>query len=460
MTAAPALAARRKLLILACMSATSSLIMLDSNIVAVALPTIARELHARFDGVEWVISAYLLTFATLLLPAGSLADRFGRRRIVTYGLTMFLAASAICGLSSSVLTLEIARAVQGIGGAMLLTAALAVIASTFRGDERAKAYAFWGTSLGIAITLGPIAGGLITGLFGWRWVFLINVPLCGVFVAAILRIVPESRDREAQGLDYAGFVTLSGGLFALVAALIDGNRLGWTSSAIILRLVAAATLLSTFVLVEFAQRRPMLDLRLVARRGFVGATCGTFGYGTGAQVMIYLLPLYLQGRFGFSAIISGFALLPFALPLFLAPRIVAKLLHDWSHRGVLLLGLGITAAGNLLLAASASLDSYVATALAMAIVGAGAGILNPETAKATQAQMPPERAGMGSGIGATTRFISLLLGVALLGAMMAQSGFAAAAGMGTGLALLAAWGVAALTHRPAPLDPQLSLDVV
>ena len=414
------LSERRKFIILLCAAGTCSLIMLDTNIVAVALPSIARDLHGGFGGVQWVISAYLVTFAALLLPAGSLADLHGRRRIALTGLVIFLLSSAVCGLATSVLALEIARAVQGIGGSLLLTPALAIIASTFTGAERVKAYAFWGTSIGIAMAIGPIAGGIITGLFGWRWAFLVNIPLCIIFVAAIRAFVPESRDPHARRLDVLGVVTLSAGLFALISALIDGNQIGWGSAAILVRLSAALVCLAAFLVVEAMQQRPMLDLGVFRNRLFLGAACGAFGYGASAQVMIFFLPIYLQSAFGLAPLVAGFAMLPFAAPLFIAPRLAAAVLPDWSHRRALMLGLGITAAGNILMAAFAHFDNYAVIAIAMSVAGFGTGMLNPETAKAMQAQIPPDRAGMSAGIGATVRFISLLLGVAVLGAIMAH----------------------------------------
>jgi EmrB/QacA subfamily drug resistance transporter len=452
---------RRKFIILLCASATSALIMLDTNIVAVSLPSIARDLHAGFAGVQWIISAYLLTFAALLLPAGSLADLHGRRRVVIAGVFVFLIASAACGLATSIAGLEIARAFQGIGGSMLLTAALAIISSTFTPAERPSAFAFWGTAIGLAITSGPIAGGLITGVFGWRWAFLINVPLCIVFAIAIRAYVPESRDPAARRLDWAGVATLGGGLFALIWALIDGNTLGWSSGAIATRLGAAAAGIAAFIIVESKQARPMLDVSIFRSRRFLGAACGTFGYGAAAQVMIFFLPVYLQGALGLSVLDAGFAMLPFAVPLFLAPRLAAAAFAGRTNRTVLIVALAITAAGNLALATVVAFGGdFPLFAAAMLLAGIGTGILNPETAKTMQLQIPPERAGMASGIGATLRFVSLLLGVAALGAVMAHfapavttghhpaaaTAFAAAALLAAGIALVALSGVALLMN--------------
>jgi EmrB/QacA subfamily drug resistance transporter len=452
---------QRKNLVLATASATSSLIMLDSNIVAVALPTIARELGSGFTGIQWVISAYLLTFAALLLPSGSLADLIGRRRTLEIGLALFLVASAACGFARSLTALEIARAVQGVGGAMLLTSSLAVIASTFVGAERVRAYAVWGTALGIAITLGPILGGVITGLFGWRWTFLINVPVCIGYLAAVRAFVPETRDPDARRLDLPGMAAFAAALFALIGGLIDGNDLGWASSVVIARFAVAVLAFAAFLVIELRTVRPMLDLGLFRSRTLIGAAFGTVGYGTSAQVMIFFLPLYLQGQFGLAPLAAGFAMAPYAVPLFLAPRIVARLVTGWTHRDILVLGLALAAAGNALLAMTTARGNALAVALAMVVAGFATGMLNPETARAFQAQIPPSRAGMASGIGGTTRFTSLLIGVAVLGAVYPRFGFAATALVATALALLNAGAVAALMREhqtSAEVAPALAVD--
>jgi MFS family permease len=216
--------------------------MLDSNIVAITLPTIGRSLSASFTDIQWVISAYILTYAALLLAAGNYADLHGRKKAMLIGLSIFALASAICGLATSVLMLNLARAAQGIGGALLLTASLAIISHDFTGVERTRAFAFWGASLGIALAAGPILGGTITNFFGWRWVFFINLPACAGLVIATLKIIAESRDPDAKQLDLPGILTFSSGLGLTIWTLIDGNDAGWTSAGILLRLVIAAVL--------------------------------------------------------------------------------------------------------------------------------------------------------------------------------------------------------------------------
>jgi EmrB/QacA subfamily drug resistance transporter len=410
---------RKKFFVLVTMGLISSLIMLDSNIVAVALPSIARSLGANFAEIEWVVSAYILTFAALLLAAGSYADRHGRKLAMLIGIAIFTIASGLCGFATSALALNLARALQGVGASLLLTASLAVINHTFTGAARARAYAFWGACLGIAITCGPIIGGVITSVFGWRWAFLMNLPICTVLFVIACAVVTESSDHEAKRLDYAGIITFSAGLFCLIWALIDGNNIGWTSRDIVVRVIAAAALLVGFYFVEARQARPMVDFSLFRQPTFLGSAFAMLGYAGGAQVLIFFLPLLLQNAFGFAPAAAGLAMLPFALPMFLTPRFGARLGARFSGRALLTLGLAITTVGNLLLyVLSATHASYPVFAVGMLAAGIGAGLLNSETAKVMQGAVPAQRAGMASGISATTRFVGLLVGVAALGAVL------------------------------------------
>jgi EmrB/QacA subfamily drug resistance transporter len=410
---------KRKSLVLVTMGLISSLIMLDSNIVAIALPSIARSLGAAFTEIEWVVSAYILTFAALLLAAGSYADKHGRKLAMLIGIAIFTVASGICGLATSALMLNLARALQGVGASLLLTASLAIINHTFVGVERGRAYAFWGACLGVAITCGPIIGGVITTLFGWRWAFLMNLPICAALFVMACFVVEESADHEAERLDYAGILTFSVGLFFLIWSLIDGNNLGWTSSGILVRQGIAAVMLIGFYFIEARQRRPMVDFSLFRRPTFLGSAFAMLGYAGGAQVLIFFLPLLLQNAYGFAPAMAGLAMLPFALPMFLTPRLGAGLASVYSGRTLLSVGLAITTAGDLMLyVLSAMHASYPWFACGMLIAGTGAGLLNSETAKVMQGAVPPQRAGMASGLSATTRFVGLLVGVAALGAVL------------------------------------------
>jgi len=411
----------RRFRVLLCASGMCFMIMLDSNIVAVSLPSIARDLDAAFSDIEWVVSAYVLTFAALLMPSGALADRIGRRRIALVGLSVFTLSSLLCGLAPGALILNMARAVQGIGAALQLSAALAILGHEFRGSDRARAFGFWGTVIGVAVALGPLVGGVITSSFGWRWAFLVNVPIGAVLVVLTVAVVEESRDPDAVRLDLAGMVLFGGGLFCLVWALIDGNAAGWSSRPILLKLAAAIALFILFVVAERAQMRPMVDFSLFRRRTFLGASVAMLGFASSAQVMMTYLPLYLQNAFGLGAAAAGFGMLPFALPLFFCPRIAAALAERTSGRTLLAIGLAIVALGNIATAALiAANGTYAAIAIGMVVTGCGAGLLNGETAKVSMSVIPPERGGMASGIGGTLRFVGLVTGITGLGAVLAS----------------------------------------
>lgn len=253
--AAPAASGSARPAVLSAASLISSLIMLDSNIVAVSLPAIGRSLAAGFTALQWVISAYVLTYAALLMATGNYADLRGRRRAMLIGLVVFALASGACGTANSVWMLNAARAVQGVGGAFLLTASLAIISHEFTGRARASAFAFWGASLGI-LAVGPIVGGAITTFLGWRWIFLVNIPVCALLIIATLRVIRESRDPAAQALDFGGVIAFSMGLVLLIWALIEGNESHWTSPSILARLLAAALFFATFVAVELRLTQP------------------------------------------------------------------------------------------------------------------------------------------------------------------------------------------------------------
>jgi EmrB/QacA subfamily drug resistance transporter len=430
------LAMRSKLPLLLTASLVSSLIMLDSNIVAVSLPAIGRSIGASFTGIQWVISAYVLTYAALLLAAGNYADLHGRKRAMLIGLAIFAAASLGVGLSTSATSLNLARAAQGVGGAFLLTASLAVISHDFTGAERTKAFSFWGASLGIALAIGPILGGFITDTVGWRWVFLINLPICAMLILATFKIVQESRDPDAKALDYGGILTFSLGLAVLIWSLIDGNDAGWTSVSILGRLALAAALFAGFVIVELSKSHPMIDFALFRRSTFVGSVAAMIGYGASAQVMIFFLPQYLQNAYGFTPMKAGLAMIPFALPMVVAPRVTSFLALRFSGRALLTAGLGLTLVGNLTFwqVAKAHLH-YPVFVICMLIAGCGAGLLNGQTVKVLGSAVPPERAGMASGLASTTRFIGILVAVAALGGVLFNSvratfvGAATAAGL-------------------------------
>jgi EmrB/QacA subfamily drug resistance transporter len=406
--------------VLAVACAACSLIVLDTNVVAVSLPSIAQSFRANFSDIEWVISAYMTTFAAFLLPAGALADRFGRKRMLLRGLALFAGASLACGWAPTASGLIAARAVKGIGAAILLTAALSVIAHGFVEERaRARAWALWGMCMGTATALAPWLGGAITQWVGWRWIFLINIPLCALIGIGAMNSVRESRDPAAKRLDFAG-----GGLFAcalacLVWGLIGIPVQGLISATSLSRFAASAALLGAFVFAERRQVRPMVDLNLFRQGRFVGSVLGMFGYAACAQVMMTFLPLYLQVAFGFSAVNAGLGMLPFAAAMVVGPMIGKVIGPRVGMGGVLSTGLAFIALGNLVTAAFAANGHYYLIVVPMVVTGVGAGIMNGDTQKAIMACVPQARMGMASGISTTTRFTAIVASVGVLGATLA-----------------------------------------
>jgi EmrB/QacA subfamily drug resistance transporter len=402
-------------------SATCALIVLDTNVVAVSLPSIARSFHAGFADVEWVVSAYMVAFASCLLAAGGIADRFGRKKMMMIGLGVFFLASLGCGLAPTALFLNIARAVKGVGASMLLTAALAVIANTFQeGSERARAWAVWGMCMGLATTVAPLVGGVITQWLGWRWVFLLNLPVCSVLAWCVHRSINESRNPQGGPIDVVGSALFGASLALGIWALIGTQTDGWHSVPTISRFVGCAGLLIAFVQVEMNRAHAMIDLSLFRQARFVAAVLSMFGYAACAQVMMTFLPLYLQNAFGWSAVSAGVGMLPFATAMITGPYIGAWLSRRYSSVALLTVGLATIGAGNLL-TASVSMDArYWLVALGMIVTGCGAGMLNGDTQKAIMACVPSNRTGMASGISTTTRFAAIVMSVGVLGAVLAS----------------------------------------
>jgi EmrB/QacA subfamily drug resistance transporter len=408
-------------LLLLCVSVPSFMINLDANIVAVSLTSISHSLHADFAAIEWVISAYTLAFATLVMPAGALADRYGRKRMLVVGLAVFTIASGLCGSASSIMVLNWARALQGVGAALQLSAALAILSHGFHGKERAKAFAFWGSVIGVAIMLGPVAGGLITQLFGWEWAFYVNLPIGIVMIALTVYAVQESKDPHTETIDIAGVATFSGFLGLLTWALISGNREGWLSHAIVSRLIVSALLLVAFLFFELKQKRPMIEMRYFLRTTYFGANVAGVAFAVAFLTMLTYLPFFFQSALDYSPLTAGLLMLPLAAPLFVVPRIVSVYFdHRLSGRALLSIGLALIGIGLLVTSMRIALMSYMAIFASMLVASVGAGILNGQVAKVGMTVIPVERAGMASGISGTMRFSGIVVGFAALGAILFQ----------------------------------------
>ena len=345
---------------------------LDTNIVAIVLPDIARDLNASFAQVEWVISAYVLCFASLLLPAGAIADRYGRKRVFLAGIAGFAVASLMCGMASSPSLLFVSRALQGVGAAFLLAPALAIIGHAFHDErERDSAWAMWGGMMGLTMVLSPLLGGVIAALAGWRWAFFVNLPICLALAAAAVRCITDSRNEAARKLDPAGIVLFAASMLGITSALIHGQEQGWTAAGTLARFAGGLAALALFVFAETRHREPMLDLTLFKQRRFVGAIVAMFAYAGCAQVMASLLPLLLQNGFALTALQAGGAMLAFALAMLVFPQ-VGRRLGAWiAGYQILALGLGVVAIGNLLAATGAYGASLPLLFSGMFVLGAG-----------------------------------------------------------------------------------------
>jgi EmrB/QacA subfamily drug resistance transporter len=396
------------------------MLLLDITIVNVALPDIARDLRSSFSDLQWVIDAYALSLAALLLTAGSLADLFGRRLLFATGLGLFTAASLLCALASSPLFLELARALQGVGAAAMFATSLALLAASFQGRERGTAFGVWGATTGAAVAVGPLVGGLLTETVGWQSIFLINVPIgIGAIAVALMRVA-ESRDPDAAGVDWAGLVTFSAGLFLLIFALVRGNAEGWGSPLIVSFLIGAVVLLTAFVVVERAQARPMFDLTLLRKPAFAGASIAAFAMSASLFSMFLYLTLYIQNALGYSPLQAGLRFLPTTLLSFFVAPIAGKLSARFPVRVLIGAGLGLVGIGLVLMARVDADSAWTVLLPGFIVAGIGVGLVNPPLASTAVGVVPPARAGMGSGINSTFRQVGIATGIAGLGALFQQ----------------------------------------
>src|SRR4051794_41663260 len=300
----------RKWWTLLLVSIATFMLLLDVTIVNVALPDIQRELHASLSSLQWVVDAYSLMLAAFLLTAGSLGDRLGRRRVFTIGFGIFTFASFLCGISNDPTMLNLFRGLQGVGGAGMFATSLALIGQEFQGKDRATAFGVWGATVGGAVAVGPLIGGIVTENFGWEWIFFVNVPIGIAAMALTERKIVNVSAPDPEPIDVPGLVTFSTGLFLLIFGLIRGNPEGWGSGVIVACLILAAVLLATFIAIERRSDHPMLDLTLFRKRAFNGVSAVAFTLSAGMFAMFLYLTIYLQGVLDFSPLEAGFCILP------------------------------------------------------------------------------------------------------------------------------------------------------
>ena len=393
------------------------MLLLDITVVNVALPDIQSSLHSSFSDIQWVIDAYSLTLAAFLLTAGVIGDMFGRREVFAIGLGLFSVASLACGLSTTSLMLNVARAAQGVGGAIMFATALALIAGAFSGKERGTAFGIYGAVLGGAVAVGPLVGGAITSGIGWRWIFFVNVPIGVLAIVVTLTKIQESKDPNTRKVDWIGVVSFSGALFMLILALIRGNDEGWGSSLIVGLLAGAVVLLTVFLVAEWRQSDPMLDLTLFKRPAMTGVSLAAMTLSASIFALFLYLTLYIQQDLGFGPLAAGVRFLPLTVLAFVVAPIAGKLTVRIQTRYLLGSGLLVIAIGCLAMTTTHASSTWTVLLPGFILTGIGIGTVNPVLASSAISVVPPERSGMASGANSTFRQVGIATGIAGLGAV-------------------------------------------
>ena len=396
------------------------MLLLDITIVNVALPDIQRALNSSFSDLQWVVDAYALTLAAFLLTAGSLADMYGRRLLYLVGLAVFTCASVLCGFAASTLMLQLSRGLQGVGGAIMFAVSLALLADAFRGRDRGIAFGVWGTVTGLAVAIGPLLGGVLTSGLSWRYIFFVNVPIGIVAVAITVTRVGESRAPQASGPDWPGFAIFTVALASLVYGLIESNQRSFTDSLVLGCLAAAAALLVVFVVVERRSAHPMFDLNLFRLPTFSGGLTAAFGLSASIFAMLLYLVLYLQDILGYSPLAAGVRLMYISGAILVTATVAGRLSSRVPVRLLIGPGLLIVGVSLLLMRGLNAGSSWTHLIPGMIVGGVGIGLVNPPLASTAVGVVPPQRAGMASGINSTFRQVGIATGIALLGSLFSN----------------------------------------
>src|SRR5450755_4282295 len=398
------------------------MLLLDVTIVNVALPAIQSSLKANFSDLQWVVDAYSLLLAALLLTTGSLADLYGRKRVFIIGLVIFSLSSLASGLAQTPLWLNLARGAQGIGGAAMFSTSLALLGSAFQGRERGTAFGAWGAITGLAVAIGPVVGGALTTGISWRWIFLVNVPIGIVAVVVTMLRVEESRQPGNHRVDPIGVITFTGSLGALVYALIKANEKGWGSTLILALLAGALVGMILFVIAELVQKdRAMFDLALFRKPTFTGGSIAAFSLSAGFFALFLYLTLYLQDVLGYSAMQTGLRFLVLSGGILLTSTLAGRLTASVPIRFLIAPGLLLVGAGLLLMRGLDSKSGWTHLIPGFIAAGAGTGMINPPLASTAIGVVTPDRAGMASGINSTFRQIGIATGIAGLGSLFSHT---------------------------------------
>ncbi|MFF7593656.1 MFS transporter [Streptomyces mirabilis] len=394
------------------------MLLLDVTIAVVALPDMARALHASLSDLQWVIDGYALALAALLLGVGAAADILGRRRVHVAGVVLFAVASLLCGLASGPGMLVAARGLQGVGAAAMFATTLPLLGSVYQGRQRSTALGVWGAVSGGAAAVGPVLGGLLTEGPGWRWIFFVNLPVSVASVWLTLRVVPESRGPRGMRIDWAGTVAFACFAGATTYGVVRAGADGWTSGVVTGSFGAAALALVAFVLVERRVAHPLLDLSLLRKPAFVGVMAGALAFNGVAFGVIPYLSIWMQTVLGMSPVRGGLTLLPLTGATMVVAILAGKLLHGVPARLTIGGGLLLVGSGAFCQAVLDAGTSWTVLVPGLVLVGVGTGFVSPAIAGAALAAVPPERAGMAGGAVNTVRQLGYALGVAVFGTVL------------------------------------------
>lgn len=392
---------------------------LATSIVNVALPSIGRAFGAPTQGLQWVVDAYTVTLAALLMLGGSNADRFGRRRVFLIGLVVFLLASLLSGLAPSLGLLIACQIMQGVGASMLNPVALSIITNVFTDRrERARAIGLWGSVVGISLALGPVLGGVLVSTLNWRAVFWISVPIAAAAIIATRLVLPESHADTRRRVDLPGQVLVSVFLGTVVAGIIESAALGWRSPITIGLLTMAAISLAGFIVVELRRRAPLVDLGVFRNIGMAGASAIGLTAFAALNGSLFIATLSLQSGRGLSPVLAGIVTLPLAIMAIACAPVSGRLVAAGRSRTVLVIAGAATAAGGVLFALVTTTTPLWLTLTALGLIGAGFGFVNAPITSTAVAALPPAHAGVAASIASTSRQIGAAVGVATVGALL------------------------------------------
>ena len=451
-------------------SAAAFMVTLDNLVVTTAIPVIRGDLHAGIGGIEWTVNAYTLTFAVLLLTGAALGDRFGRRRLLAVGLGIFTLASAAAALAPSIGALDAARAVQGLGGAIVLPLTLTILSASVPPERRGLALGAWGGISGLAIAFGPLVGGAVVSGISWHWIFWLNVPIGIVLVPLVLLRLEESRGPLGR-FDLRGLALASAGLLGIVWGLVRANSIGWGSPEIIGAIVAGTLLTAAFVAWELRAPAPMLPMHFFRDRTFALANGASLLFSFGMFGSVFLLAQFFQTVQGYSPLASGLRILPWtAMPMVIAP--IAGALSDriGGHR-LMGAGLALQALGLAWIAAvSTSTTPYAELVVPFALSGVGMGLFFAPVANVVLSSVAPEAQGQASGANNAIRELGGVLGVAVLASVFSHyggygtgqsftNGLVPAVWIGAAIVLVGSVAAFAIKRRPAAVPAEVALEL-